>query len=518
MMKIKKSKIIIITMLLLCFALSIMPMKVFAATEISKVQIGSVKYDYNVGDKPEATAEKYSSVGDYSASYYDIEYEYWEEMEKSATTGELEPVKFWYSDENKNADLAQDKSIITFEENKSYMYSISLKARDGYTFAENTEVYVNGKKVNTISIGPDGKTMFVTAIKTMQPKTQIYKHISEVEINNATISFKVGDKPVFSGTTPENVPYIYQSEFWSTDGGKKYYYAADFWNINNPDDLFTKFESGKSYTYGIYFKAEEGYCFTADTKLKINGKYYDYDTSEYDPMLQYNEGEYATMWIHNTGLVITPKSEKLVDLIEITDVTTKFNVGDAPKFTGKVADNALYEIDYEGWSGDNEIITTSEYWNNRFKDWGNAPLTSFKANTEYSYTIYVKLTDEAVKDGYYFDKDKTKLSINGEFINIDSKYVGIDEGNPTVATFGEVLKMTPIENSQGNPTTPSEPEKPSQETEKEPQTTENKTEQTKNETNNPKTGDNITTSIMLFVASIATIGTLTIVKRKKSRE
>ena len=306
MMKIKKSKIIIITMLLLCFALSIMPMKVFAATEISKVQIGSVKYVYNVGDKPEATAEKYSSVGDYSASYYDIEYEYWEEMEKSATTGELEPVKFWYSDENKNADLAQDKSIITFEENKSYMYSISLKARDGYTFAENTEVYVNGKKVNTISIGPDGKTMFVTAIKTMQPKTKIYKHISEVEINNATISFKVGDKPVFSGTTPENVPYIYQSEFWSTDGGKKYYYAADFWNINNPDDLFTKFESGKSYTYGIYFKAEEGYCFTTDTKLKINGKYYDYDTSEYDPMLQYNEGEYATMWIHNTGLVITP--------------------------------------------------------------------------------------------------------------------------------------------------------------------------------------------------------------------
>ena len=47
---------------------------------------------------------------------------------------------------------------------------------------------------------------------------------------------------------------------------------------------------------------------------------------------------------------------------------------------------------------------------------------------------------------------------------------------------------------------------------------EGKTEQTKNETNNPKTGDNITTSIMLFVASIATIGTLTLVNRKKARE
>ena len=495
----KKSKILITAVLMFLFTMCIAPITTFAATEIGKVQIGSVKYVYNVGDKPEATAEKYSSVGDYSASYYDIEFEYWEEMEKSATTGELEPVKFWYSDENKNADLAQDKSIITFEENKSYMYSISLKARDGYTFAENTEVYVNGEKVKTISVGPNGKTMFVAAIKTMKPKTRTYKHISEVEINNATISFKVGDKPVFSGKTPENVPYIYQSEFWSTDGGKKYYYAADFWNINNPDDLFTKFESGKSYTYGIYFKAEEGYCFTADTKLKINGKYYDYDTSEYDPMLQYNEGEYATMWIHNTGLVITPKSEKLVDLIEITNVTTKFNIGDAPKFTGKVADNALYEIDYEGWAGGNEMITTSEYWNNRFfKDWGNAPLTSFKANTKYSYTIYVKLTDEAVKNGYYFDRDKTKLSINGEFINIDSKYVGIDEGNPTVATFGEVLKMTPTSTDQSQDTTTGG--------------------STSTNVENPKTGDNVMMYLATGILSIIGLAGTSVIAYRKSKQ
>ena len=47
---------------------------------------------------------------------------------------------------------------------------------------------------------------------------------------------------------------------------------------------------------------------------------------------------------------------------------------------------------------------------------------------------------------------------------------------------------------------------------------EEKTEQTKNETNNPKTGDNIITSVILFVTSIATIGALTIVNRKKARE
>ena len=44
---------------------------------------------------------------------------------------------------------------------------------------------------------------------------------------------------------------------------------------------------------------------------------------------------------------------------------------------------------------------------------------------------------------------------------------------------------------------------------------EEKTEQTKNETNNPKTGDNITISVILLIVSIATIGILTLVKRKK---
>ena len=104
-----------------------------------------------------------------------------------------------------------------------------------------------------------------------------------------------------------------------------------------------------------------------------------------------------------------------------------------------------------------------------------------------------------------------------------------NEGEYATMWVDTSLIITPTENSQGNPTTPSEPEKPSsnpvtptnstQETEKEPQTTEeNKTEQTKNETNNPKTGDNIITSVMLFVISIVAIGTLTIVKRKKARK
>lgn len=267
---------------------------------IGDVDIEGVTFNYEPGDAPKATAYKC----DPWEEQYDIEYEYWEEMETNAD-GESVPVKFWYSDESKNNALAQDKKITTFEEGKTYMYSISLKAREGNTFATNSKVMVNGTNVNGANVSNTGTGLFVVAVRTIKPETLQWENISVVEINNAAISFNVGDKPVFTGKTPENVPYIYQTEFWSTDGGEKYYYSADFWNDNNPDDLFTEFESGKTYTYGIYFKAAEGYCFTTDTKLKINGKYYDYDTSDYDPMLQYPNGGYATMWV-DTNLTITP--------------------------------------------------------------------------------------------------------------------------------------------------------------------------------------------------------------------
>ena len=311
-MKNKITKKFITTFFMLFMALSFIPATIFAATEIGEANIGSVNFDYVAGDVPKASARiTYDEAGNYNN--YEIEYEYWEEMQTNEK-GESNPVKYWYSDENQNNSLSQDKKITTFEDGKTYMYSISLKAKDEYTFKDSTEVYVNSEKANSISISKDKKGLFVTAIKT-----------------------------------------------------------------------------------------------------------------------------------------IKPISRKAVELIEVTGVTTKFNVGDAPKFTGKVADNALYEIDNEGWSGNNEMITSSEYWNNRYKDWGNAPLTAFKANTKYSYAIYLKLTDKAVKNGYYFDKDKTKISINGKVITMNPDSVSIDESNDVVAWFYEVLTMTPTSTSSEKP-------------------------------------------------------------------
>lgn len=301
----KKSKILIITTLMFLFTMCIAPLTTFATTNISRVDINAVKFNYNAGDKPES----YTMRSGDTAYYYDIEYEYWEEMENNET-GELIPVKFWYSDEDKNNALAQDKKITTFGEHKTYMYTLSLKARDGYTFADNTEVYVNGEKVKTINVGLDKKIMFIPAIKTIKPTKAVQKqYISEVEINNATVSFKVGDKPIFTGKVSEDAPYVYRAEFWETDGGNKGHNSSSMWNDNNHDKLFNTFENGKTYTYGIYFVSYDykGYFFTRDTKLKINGKYYNYRELDWESQPDVNE--FSTMWI-TTNLTMKPTSIK----------------------------------------------------------------------------------------------------------------------------------------------------------------------------------------------------------------
>lgn len=335
----KKSKILITAVLMFLFTLCIAPITTFAATTIDKVEIGGSKFNYNAGDKPEAYAIR---SGD-TAYYYDIEYEYWEEMETNAS-GESNPVKFWYSDDDKNNALAEDKKITTFEEGKTYMYSISLKARDGYTFADNAEVFVNSDKVNALNVTKNESGLFITAIKTIKPTKSVQKqYIDEVEISNATVIFKAGDKPVFTGKVSDDAPYVYRAEFWETDGGNKGHNSSSMWNDNNPDKLFNTFENGKTYTYGIYFVSYDykGYFFTRDTKLKINGKYYNYRELEWESQPDVNE--FSTMWI-TTDLTMTPTSTEQPTQDTVKVIESSSSIKGSIAFEKEVSKNYALDI------------------------------------------------------------------------------------------------------------------------------------------------------------------------------
>ena len=394
---------IISLLLALCMVLAIVPMTVFADTEISIIDIENATLYYDAGDKPKATAEKFEVEG--LISNYEIEYECWEEMENTES-GESVPIKFWYSDESQYTSSQQ--KITTFEVGKTYMYSISVKSEDGYSFADDYELYVNS--VAQQSVIKTQNRLLITAITTIQPRSAQLQNISVVEINNATISFNVGDKPVFTGKTPDNAPYIYQCEWWETDEGKEGKHSTDFFD-GGFERLITNFERGKTYNYGIYLKAAEGYCFTIDTKLKINGKYYDYDTNDYDPLLQYDNGGFATMWVH-TDLTMTPTAAgetpnyKIIEgangaWTQNSDGTLVFRAnGDFSKFTGVKIDDTLIDAkNYTAVSGSTVITLKADY------------LKTLSVGTHKLTVVYTDgecLTDFEIKKSSAQQTDKTQ--------------------------------------------------------------------------------------------------------------
>lgn len=257
------------------------------ATVITTATIESVKFNYQPGDVPQATAW----ISESDTDEYEIVYECWQQFEDNI------PVAVWYSDNVSHGSLP---AITEFESGKKYVYSIMLEPKDGYSFSSETIITVNGKKVTAPFA--DG-AMYIPAIKTITMSTVIA--IDVVEINDVTISFKDGDKPVFTGKVPDGANYAYRCEWWELDS-KTGVMSTDFGNFY--ENKVTAFENGKTYYYGVYVTTygdvgNVRYIFTPDTKLKINGKFVNYKRYEGDM----GDGSDGTMWVI-TDLAMTPQS------------------------------------------------------------------------------------------------------------------------------------------------------------------------------------------------------------------
>ena len=135
--------------------------------------------------------------------------------------------------------------------------------------------------------------------KTTDPTIEV---IDVVEINDVTVSFKNGDKPVFTGKVPDGANYAYRCEWWELDS-KTGAMSTDFGNFY--ENKITSFEAGKTYHYGVYVTTIYGdrSVFGPDTKLKINGKFVNYKRYEGDT----SDGSDGTMWVL-TDLAMTPEA------------------------------------------------------------------------------------------------------------------------------------------------------------------------------------------------------------------
>lgn len=424
---------------------SLVPMSVYAEDNddhsVRNIDITNVTFDYKAGMSPVATAKIANSD-----AHYEIEWECWSEIREIDETTSCSAA-YWYSNPSYMQFLKEDEKIYNFKDKIQYYYSIQFRAKDGYTFPSENEISVtiNGEKISSEYYDIYDSNIFgVSNFKDIR-----LAQISKVGIGGTTLSYQVGDTPKatsfknYDKYYDYNIEYEYWEEMQSKDDGSvvpvAYWYSDEEKNNALPDDKkITKFEEGKTYMYSIALKTNNGRTFAGSSNFTFV-----FDGNVIKPE-NYTIGEDNTTLFAFALKTIKPVKIKYIDKIEVNNAKLSFNVGDKPVFTGEVPSDAPYYIDNEGWFTYKGGITSSEYWNGRYGDfegsWGKL-ITSFEANTKYSYNVYVKLTDEGYNSGYRFNEN-TNIVVNGVTYKFNNETTSLGLNGETIWYYN-LLDMTP---------------------------------------------------------------------------
>ena len=258
-----------------------------ASTAITAATIQDVNFNYQPGDAPRATA----AVAAADQGKYRIADEWWQELNEND-----EPVAIWHSDDGIYSTLP---TITAFESGKKYVYSVLLLPERGYDFVREVAATVNGSTVTAVP-GTDGY-LSLPHVKTMIPtESENPATIDLIEIHDVTVSFKDGDKPVFTGSVSENAAYAFRCEWWSLDSNTGILSTEPEWGGDIYTNKITAFEAGKTYHYGVYVTAYTA-DISPDAKLKINGREVNYTRIG-------DDGDTQSFWVE-TELTMTPMAD-----------------------------------------------------------------------------------------------------------------------------------------------------------------------------------------------------------------
>ena len=258
-----------------------------ASTAITAATIQDVNFNYQPGDAPRATA----AVAAADQGKYRIADEYWQELNENDVA-----VAVWHSDGGAYSTLP---TITAFESGKKYVYSILLMPERGYDFGREVAATVNGSTVTAVP-GTDGY-LSLPNVKTMIPtESDNPAAIDLIEINDVTVSFKDGDKPVFTGSVSENAAYAFRCEWWSLDSDTGILSTEPEWGGDIYKNKITAFEAGKTYHYGVYVTAYTA-DISPDATLKINGQEVNYTRIG-------DDGDTQSFWVE-TELTMIPTAD-----------------------------------------------------------------------------------------------------------------------------------------------------------------------------------------------------------------
>ena len=258
-----------------------------ASTAITAATIQDVNFNYQPGNAPRATA----AVAAADQGKYRIADEYWQELNENDVA-----VAVWHSDDGAYSTLP---TITAFESGKKYVYSVLLLPERGYDFGREVAATVNGSTVTAVP-GTDGY-LSLPNVKTMIPtESDNPAAIDLIEINDVTVSFKNGDKPVFTGSVSENAAYAFRCEWWSLDSDTGILSTEPEWGGDIYKNKITAFEAGKTYHYGVYVTAYTA-DISPDATLKINGQEANYTRIG-------DDGDMQSFWVE-TELTMIPTAD-----------------------------------------------------------------------------------------------------------------------------------------------------------------------------------------------------------------
>lgn len=396
------------------------------ASTITSAVVKNVKFNYQPGDAPQATAEVYNA----DADKYEIAYECWQEFENN------EPVAAWYSDNGSHGSLP---TITEFESGKKYVYSLMLKPKDGYSFNSETTVTVNGESVKS---SLSGEYLYVPAVKTITPTKQ-NSTLTAVDVENVKLDYQPGNAPQASakkaGTNQDKYDILFEcwekhekdaNDTMNTVG----YWYSDESCYSDGDVRFSTFEKGGRYRYSVKLQAKDGYTFdsnlTNTENVTLNGA----SLPSFAWVMVMDDGKTCLI---QYGTELRPG--QAVEKIDF-NARINFDAGDKPSFMTSAVDPFI-DLDHERWDandGSGYGITSSDYWNERYN---GKLITEFEAGKSYTYGVYFKISDLGMEEGYRFDKN-TKLYINGEEITLTPDQINVDDNGETI-WFSNVLTMTP---------------------------------------------------------------------------
>lgn len=397
------------------------------ASTITSAVVKNVKFNYQPGDAPQATAEVYNA----DADKYEIAYECWQEFENN------EPVAAWYSDNGSHGSLP---TITEFESGKRYVYSLMLKPKDGYSFNSETTVTVNGESVKS---SLSGEYLYVPAVKTITPTKQ-NSTLTAIDVENVKLDYQPGDAPRASakktGTNQDKYDISYECwEKWEKDANDTMntvgYWYSDESCYSDGDVRFSTFEKGGRYRYSVKLQAKDGYTFDSNLTNKENVTLNGASLPSFGSWVMVMDDGKTCLITYGTEL----RPGQAVEKIDF-NARINFIAGDKPSFMTSAVDPFI-DLDHERWDandGSGYGITSSDYWNERYN---GKLITEFEAGKSYTYGVYFKISDLGMEEGYRFDKN-TKLYINGEEITLTPDQISIDDSGETI-WFMNVLTMTP---------------------------------------------------------------------------